>query len=231
MKRLLLPCAAALALAGALPARAVPTCSLGAGNLGLASVSCSLVGTTLTISETWNSAAAGSVQISGLDIGVSYTVVKEIQNQSGVSWDRMAIELLDPLGDANDALDVGPYPGFVPAGYSTSNDSDGLSFAQGFGIARVSSVFADVVADELTDARDFLDFSNGSWTDGLFGTIQFGLVDQGLGGSVNQPLLLVQRPNESSTVPEPSTALITGLALAGLTASRRQGVRTLHAAA
>ena len=70
--------------------------------------------------------------ISGLDAGVSYTVVKQITNNSGITWVRLANELLDPAGDQEDIdNDPQPYPAFVPAGFSTSNDLDGLSFDQG----------------------------------------------------------------------------------------------------
>ena len=50
---------------------------------------------------------------------------------SGITgWDTLSMELLDPVGDGNDGLDPGNQPAYVPSGYSTSNNEDGLSFAQ-----------------------------------------------------------------------------------------------------
>ena len=71
----------------------------------------------------------GSVLISGIDANVNYTIVKQITNNTGTTWTRLANELLNPAGDANDATDPQPYPAFVPAGFTTSNDFDGLSNA------------------------------------------------------------------------------------------------------
>ena len=149
-------------------------------------------------------------------------MTKIITNNTGVSWSRFANELLDPAGDGNDADDPVPQPGFVPAGFSTSNDNDGLSFAQGSGIARTSTSFTDVFSDELTDARDFIDFFNGTVADGGSDTVSFGLRNNI--SPANEPFLLVQRPNQSSRdLPVPGTLALVALGLLGLRASRRQG--------
>ena len=123
------------------PAAAVPVVSIHASNVGIASIVVAFdAGTnTITITENWSSAGMGSLLISGLDPGVDYTVKKIINNNSGVDWTRFANEVLDPSGQDNDLLDPVPQPAFVPAGFSTSNDFDGLSFAQGSALPRTSS--------------------------------------------------------------------------------------------
>jgi hypothetical protein len=184
------------------------------GNSGIGSISYEVSGTLITVTENWTGSGSGILSFRGLAAGVNYTLRKIINNNSGDSWTRFANELLDPL-DNNDSNDVTPYPGFVPTGFSTSNDFDGLSFAQGSGISRTSTTWSTVTADELTDARDFLDFSNGTLANGSSDTMQFGLRDN---SGANQPFLLIQRPNASSTsVPDAgSTFALLGLSLLGL---------------
>ena len=205
-------------------AEAVPIVSLDPSNLGIGTLNTVFdpVTNTIGLIEDWTSVLQGSVLISGLDPGVDYTVVKQITNNSGTTWTRLANELLDPAGDGNDTnFDPLPYPAFVPAGFSTSNDFDGLSFAQGSGIPRVSDAFASVFADEFTDARDFLDFFTGTVPDGGSFVVTYGLRDND--GS-NQPFLLVQRPNVDSrgVVPEPATMFLVGGGLAALVRRRRK---------
>jgi len=202
---------------------AAPIVSLDPSNLGIGTLGMAFdaVTNTITLAEDWTSVLMGSVVISGLEPGVDYTVVKEITNNSGTTWTRLANELLDPAGDQNDTdNDPQPYPAFVPVGFSTSNDFDGLSFAQGSGLPRVSDAFASVFEDELTDSRDFLDFFNGTVLDGESFFVTYGLRDN---DGVNQPFLLVQRPNTLSrepVIPEPATMFLVGGGLAALAGRR-----------
>jgi hypothetical protein len=192
---------------------AIPTVVLDASNVGIGSINVSVNGTVITIEETWTSAAPGFLRIDGLDQDVPYTIRKIIHNQSGVAWSRLANELLDPAGQPNDNLDPRPYPSFVPAGFTTSNDADGLSFDQFGSQPRTSSVFASVFADEFTDVRDFLDFFNGVLDNGATDNFMtYGLIDK----DTNQPFLLSQRPNAFSRVPEVGVVTIMGVGLLGL---------------
>lgn len=219
MKRLGLTCtiACALALAFAGSQASAISVTLHSSNSGIGTCTFSVSGTVITITENWTGSGPGVLEISGLTLNTVYTIRKVITNNSGDLWTRFANELLDPAGQTNDGIDPKPYPIFVPAGFTTSNDSDGLSFAQGStNPQKLSSVWSTVTVDELTDARDFIDFSNGTLASGSTDNyMQFGLLDQTTG---NEPFLLMQRPNATSTsVPDlGSTGVLFGLSLLGI---------------
>ena len=214
MKLVKLFALASAAMALPTAAMAVPTVSQYPGTtLQTFSFSFAAATNTITINEVWNNTNNVFLQISGLEQGVDYNVIKNITNSTGTTWTSIANELLDPGLDPEDPR---PQPGFVPIGFSTSSDQDGLSFAQGGGIPRTSTGFPTVVADELSDARDFLDFIGGTGvTNGTSFNVKFGLRDSG----TNQPFLLSQRINVRSTggVPEPTTwaMMIGGFGLVG----------------
>lgn len=216
LKKLMLTAAAV-----AIPAAANAVTIIQHPGTTLGAFSWSISGTTITINETWTNTNNVFLQIADLTAGVDYTIVKRIINNTGSTWTSIANELLDPGVDAEDPR---PQPGFIPVGYSTSNDNDGLSFAQGSGLPRTSSVFPTVVSDELTDARDFIDFLGANVASGspVF-TLTYGLRDSN--PTANQPFLLSQRVNVRSVqaVPEPGTWLmmLAGFGIVGGAMRRR----------
>jgi hypothetical protein len=218
-------------------AHAVPIASLHGNNAGIGALGFAFdpITNTITLTELWTGTGPGIIEMSGLDDQVDYTIIKIITNNSGVSWSSIAQELLDPEGfeDDNDA----PAPPFAPAGFTSSSEQDGLSFAQGSTIPRTSTVFGSVAADELA-GRDFLDFFGGSLADNGVDTLTFGLRDNiGVGDAdcdngdcPNQPFLLAQRPNARSveddgtddpSVPAPTSLVVLVAGLLALAVSRR----------
>lgn len=198
-----------LIVVGSVTSAKAVTVNLHSSNVGIGSINVSVAGTTITIEENWTTLGNGFLEFSGLQEGVDYTINKIVTNNTGIDWSSLANELLDPLGQ-NDAIDVLPYPSFVPTGFSTSNDQDGLSFAQGSGLPRTSTVFSSLIVDEATDVRDFLDFFGGTLANGATDTITFGLRDNDV--LSNEPFLLSQRPNQFSNndgekIPEPTSIL------------------------
>ncbi|MEM8780050.1 MAG: PEP-CTERM sorting domain-containing protein [Cyanobacteria bacterium P01_G01_bin.49] len=192
------------------------TVNLHSSNVGIGSINVSVTGTTIVIEENWTSTGPGFLEFSDLELSVDYTIQKIITNNSGVDWSSFASELLDPIGDSNDTDDPLPYPSFVPAGFSTSNDEDGLSFAQGSGLPRTSTAFSGLVADEFTDARDFLDFINGNLGNGETDNfLTYGLRDNNTANE-NQPFLLSQRPNVLSRPTDPTPSVPEPASLIGL---------------
>jgi hypothetical protein len=109
--------------------------------------------------------AVGTFFFSDAKVWRDYTLTFDLDELTGVNG--IKLELLDPMGGGDDPLDPGQ-PDWMPAGYSSSNNRDGLSFAQGSGLER-SATFAGgsamVTADEITHRGDILIMSGLSGAD------------------------------------------------------------------
>jgi len=170
-----------------------------------------------------NGGSSGLISFDGLQRNRDYTITFDIVDPMGSPWTALTAEVLDPLSDGLNAGDpaIATQPSYVPAGFSTSTTHDGLSFAQSHGLAR-SATFAGggsatLLADEMTDVRDLLQFTG--FSNGV-AHVTFGLRDYW--GGRNFLLRLSVNGGDLAKSPEPASMVLLGTGLLGLIGYRRQ---------
>ena len=171
---------------------------------------------------TFNGGSEAYIFVDGLAAQGNYVFAFKAFDPTATAWTTITAEILDPLSDGFDAADPQPQPGYVLPGFSTSNNTDGLSFAWNSGLQR-SATFttggqAALFVDEDSNARDLLQFSNFSGGDAAM--VTFGLRDNSGGRGFLVRLSVDGGSPNAGQAPEPASILLLGTGAAWLTRFR-----------